>query len=338
MTDVPTRQVVLVHRPHGIPQAEHFAVVDGQTPAPGRGQLLVRNEYLSVDPAMRGWVSAVANYADPVALGDVMRSFAVGVVEESRTDAFAVGDRVVGMFGWQERATIEPSAVIRRVDETDLPPTLALGILGLTGTTAWFALTDKGQPRVGDTVVVSTAAGAVGSVAGQLAKLAGCRTVGITGGPEKVQLCLNDFQYDVALDYRSPTFESDVAAACPSGVDIYFDNTSGPISDAVLPLLAKNARVVICGTSAVDSWDPWPQGPMMSRHLLVKSARAEGFLYFDYAHRVDEAVRRLASLVRSGQLRYREDILRGLESAPGAIAGLYRGENLGKRIIDLTAT
>lgn len=330
-----SRQVVLAARPDGIPQAEHFEIRTAPVAAPGPGQLLVRNEYLSVDPAMRGWVSAVANYSEPVGIGEVMRSFAVGVVEESRHDGYAVGDRVVGMFGWQEWATVDAGDVVRTVTETDLAPTLALGVLGLTGVTAWFVMTDKARPVVGDTVVVSTAAGAVGSVAGQLAGLAGCRTVGIAGGPVKAAICTDEFGYDVALDYRSPTFAADLAAACPDGVDVYVDNTSGPISDAVMRLLAPHARVVVCGTASVEAWDPWPQGPVMTRQVLVNRASVEGFLYFDYEHRQGEAITRLARLVRAGRLAYREDILDGIETAPGSIAGLYRGENLGKRLIRL---
>jgi NADPH-dependent curcumin reductase CurA len=178
----------------------------------------------------------------------------------------------------------------------------------------------------------------VGSAVGQIAKLAGCRTVGIAGGAAKVALCTTEFGYDAAIDYKTPSFERELAAACPSGVDVYFDNTSGPISDAVLCHLARRARVVICGTAAVASWDPWPQGARVERHLLNKTARMEGFLIWDYEHRYQEAVTRLAAWIRSGQLRYREEILEGLEQAPDAIAGLYRGENLGKRIIRVAAS
>lgn len=329
------RQVVLASRPEGIPQAEHFAVVEAPTRAPDAGEVLVRNEFLSVDPAMRGWVNAVANYSEPVPLGGVMRSHSVGRVVESRSEAYAVGDLVLGMLGWTEMATVPAAEIHRRLPDDDLPASLALGVLGLTGVTAWFAMTEVGQPRVGDTVVVSTAAGAVGSVAGQVAGLAGARTVGIAGGAEKVQLCLDEFGYDAAVDYRSPTFETDLAAACPDGVDVYYDNTGGPISDAVLPRINRRARVVVCGTASVASWDPWPVGPIATRHLLTKSARMEGFLFFDYEHRLDEAVARLSALIREGRLRHREDVLDGIESAPDAIAGLYRGENLGKRVIRL---
>ncbi len=330
------RQVVLAARPDGIPQAEHFALVETSVVPPGPGQVLVRNEFLSVDPAMRGWVSAVANYSDPVPVGAVMRSFAVGVVMESQAEHVTVGDRVVGEFGWQELATVDEGKIQRRLPNDGTPASWALGVLGLTGATAWFGITDVARPVAGDTVVVSTAAGAVGSVAGQLARIAGARTVAITGGPRKVLLCTEEFGYDAALDYTSPAFAAELAAACPDGIDVYFDNTSGPISDTVLPLIARRARIVVCGTAAIDSWDPWPVGPRVTRHLLTKSARMEGMLYFDYQHRLDEAVARLAPLVHQGRVKHREEFLDGLESAPDAIAGLYRGENLGKRLIRLS--
>jgi hypothetical protein len=329
------RQVILVSRPDGIPQAAHFAVRDAAVPEPRDGEILVRNHVLSVDPAMRGWVSAVANYAKPVALGEVMRSFAAGEVVESRHPGFARGERVSGLFGWQDYAAVPASAVTRKVREHDLPLSASLGVLGLNGTTAYFALLEVGQPRPGETVVVSTAAGAVGSIVGQIARLKGCRTVGITGGPEKRRQCLEAFGYDAAIDYKAGPIDAALAEAAPAGVDVYFDNTSGPISDAVLRQLAVRARVVVCGTAALSSWDPWPQGPRVERHLLVKRARMQGFLIFDHADRTEEAVAQLAALVRSGKLAYREDILDGIAHAPGAIAQLYRGENSGKLLIRL---
>jgi NADPH-dependent curcumin reductase CurA len=329
-------QVRLKSRPTGIPQADHFEIVEAEVPQVGDGQLLIRNEYLSVEPAMRGWVSAVANYSTPVAIGDVMRAFAAGKVIASRHPDYAVGDAVMGMFGWQQYAVSNGRSITRKVKETDLPLSLSLGILGLNGVTAYFALLDVGQPRSGDTVVVSTAAGAVGSAVGQIAKLMGCRTVGITGGAVKTQLCREEFGYDVAIDYKADAHISEaLAAACPRGVDVYFDNTAGAISDAVLPQLATGARVVICGTAAVSSWDPPPTGPRVERYLLVKRARMSGFLVFDCAHRYEEAVARLAIWVREGKMRYREDIAEGIENCPGAIAELYRGENLGKRLVRL---
>jgi NADPH-dependent curcumin reductase len=327
------RQVVLASRPVGIPQAQHFAIRISPLREIVGGELLVRNEFLSVDPAMRGWVNAAANYSEPVAVGDVMRSFAAGRVIASRHPAYREGDRVMGMLGWQDFAISDGSGIRRKVVEDDLPLSLSLGVLGLNGVTAYFALTEIGEPRAGDNVVVSTAAGAVGSAVGQIAKLMGCRTVGIAGGPTKVKMCLDEFGYDAAFDYRSPSFDDDLARSCARGIDVYFDNTAGRISDVVLRQLAKRARVVICGTASVASWNPWPQGPRVERHLLNKSARMEGFLIWDYEHRSQEAVSRLAAWIRDGRLRYREEILDGLDKAPDAIAGLYRGENLGKRLI-----
>ncbi len=336
MAATANRQVLLKRRPEGIPQAEHFELVSRPLPEVAEGQFLVRNRFLSVDPAMRGWVGAVANYSKPVGLGEVMRSRDVGEVVQSRHPDYALGEKVVGWFGWQEYAVSDGRGVIRRVAETDLPLSAALGVLGMNGVTAYFGLLDVGQPRPGETVLVSTAAGAVGSAVGQIAKIMGCRTVGIAGGAEKTRLCRAEFGFDAAIDYKAAAdLDAAIAAACPAGVDVYFDNTSGRISDAVLRHINKRARIVICGTASQPSWDPWPNGPRVERHLLVKSARMEGFLVFDYESRTGEAVPRLAEWVRQGKLRYREDILDGLEQAPDAIAGLYRGENMGKRLIRL---
>jgi NADPH-dependent curcumin reductase CurA len=328
-------QVVLKARPNGIPQAEHFAIVEAPVPDLRDGQFLVRNEFLSVEPAMRGWVSAVANYAKPVGIGEVMRAFAAGEVIASKHPGYAEGDKVMGMFGWQAYAVAEPSVVTRKVIERDLPLSLSLGILGLNGITAYFGLLDIGRPRPGDTVVVSTAAGAVGSAVGQIAKIAGCRTIGITGGAEKVRLCRETFDYDAAVDYKAKDFEAALAAACGGGVNVYFDNTAGAISDAVLGKLAMGARVAVCGTASVASWDPPPLGPRVERHLLVKRATMSGLLIFDFQPRYEEAVARLAAWVRDGKVRYLEEIQDGIEACPGAIARLYRGENLGKSLIRL---
>lgn len=337
MTAIPAKnaQVILKSRPQGIPQAEHFEVLQSALAPIEAGQFLVRNEFLSVEPAMRGWVNAAANYSDPVPVGGVMRSFAAGTVVASRHPGYAEGDQVMGMLGWQEYAASDGSGIRRKVLERDLPLSLSLGVLGINGVTAYFALTEIGEPRPGDTVVVSTAAGSVGSAVGQIAKIAGCRTVGITGGKAKVQQCLDDFGYDAAVDYKSPDFTSALAAACPQGVDVYYDNTAGAISDAVIGHINKGARIVICGTASVSSWDQWPSGPRVERHLLNKSARMQGFLVWDYEHRYEEAIKRLAAWVRDGSLQYREEILDGIAAAPDAIAGLYRGENSGKRLIRL---
>ncbi|KOF54593.1 alcohol dehydrogenase [Achromobacter sp. DMS1] len=329
------RQIVLKSRPLGIPRAEHFEIRAAPVPALQPGQFLVQNLFLSVDPAMRGWVNAAANYSEPVGLGEVMRAFAAGRVIASRHPEYPEGALVMGMLGWQEYAVSDGQAIRRRVTETDLPLSLSLGVLGLNGVTAYFALQELGEPRPGETVAVSTAAGAVGSIAGQLARLRGCRTVGIAGGADKCALCLSEFGYDAAIDYRQPDLPDALRQSCPDGIDVYFDNTAGLISDAVLPQINRHARIIVCGTASVASWDPWPQGPRVERHLLNKAARMAGFLIWDYEHRYEEAIAHLAPLVRSGELRFREEILDGLEAAPGSIADLYEGTNLGKRLIRL---
>lgn len=331
------RQVLLKSRPSGIPQAEHFEIVTTPVPALGERQILVRNDYLSVEPAMRGWVSAVANYSTPVGIGEVMRAFSAGRVVASRHPGYREGDLVMGMLGWQEYALSDGANITRKVKETDLPLSLSLGVLGLNGITAYFGLLELGEPRPGDTLVVSTAAGAVGSAVGQIGKLMGCRTVGITGGAAKCKMCGDEFGYDETIDYKSEKVPEALARAAPRGVDVYFDNTAGAISDAVLAQLALNARVVICGTASIASWDPPPLGPRVERHLLVKRARMAGLIVFDYQHRYEEAIARLADWIRQGRLRYREDIVDGIEHCPGAIAELYRGENMGKRLIRLPA-
>jgi NADPH-dependent curcumin reductase CurA len=329
-------QVYLASRPTGIPQAENFAIRQAPVPEPREGQFLVRNDYLSVEPAMRGWVSAVANYSTPVGIGEVMRSFAAGEVIASKHAQYAVGDKVMGMLGWQNYAIAEPAAITRKVRESDLPLSLSLGILGLNGVTGYFGLLDLGRPKPGDTVVVSTAAGSVGSAVGQIAKLAGCRTVGIAGGGAKCKSCVDTFGYDVAVDYKAPDFKDRLADAVGNGgVDVYFDNTAGAISDAVLARLSVGARIVICGTASVSSWDPPPMGPRVERQILVKRATMSGLLIFDYAHRYEEAVARLAAWVRGGKLAYREDVLEGIEACPDAIASLYRGDNSGKLLVRL---
>jgi NADPH-dependent curcumin reductase len=327
-------QVRLKSRPVGIPQAEHFEIVEAPMPVPGPSQVLVRNHYLSVEPAMRGWVNTVGNYSEPVAVGAVMRSFAAGFVVQSHDPAWPVGTPVTGLFGWQDFAVVDGAAIERRIDEIDLPLPTALGVLGINGVTAHYGLLQIGQPRAGETVVVSTAAGSVGSCVGQIARLRGCRTVGITGGETKRRLCLERFGFDAAVDYKAASFEQRLAEAC-GDVDVYYDNTAGAISDAVMSRLSVGARVVVCGTASVANWDPAPQGPRVERHLLIKRARMQGFVIFDHPDHHATARAELAQWLREGKLQYVEEILDGIEHAPDAIAGLYRGENLGKRLIRL---
>ncbi len=329
------RQVRLKTRPSGIPQAEHFEIVEEPVPELVDGEVLVRNLFLSVEPAMRGWVSLVANYADPVAIGAVMRSLAAGRVVASRDAGFQVGDLVTGWLGWQDYACVKPQAIQGKLVKSDLPISTSLGVLGLNGLTAYFGLLDIGRPMPGQTVVVSTAAGSVGSCVGQIAKIKGCRAVGIAGGSTKTALCRDAFGFDAAIDYKADDLDEALAAACPNGVDVYFDNTAGSISDTVLKHLAVGARVIICGTASIASWEPAPHGPRVERHLLVKRASMQGLLVMDHKARYPNALEELTGWVREGRIRYRDDILDGIEQAPGAIAGLYRGENLGKRLIRL---
>ena len=334
MNQTLNRQVLLCQRPTGIPQAGHFQIVETPMPEPGAGQVLVRNLFLSVEPAMRGWVNAVGNYSEPVAIGAVMRSFAAGRIAASRHADWPVGTLVTGLLGWQDYAVAEPTA-LHRVENPDLPLSTSLGVLGMNGVTAHYGLLQIGQPKKGETVVVSTAAGAVGSSVGQIAHIQGCRTVGITGGLTKQKLCLDRFGFDAAVDYKADDFKQRLAEACSAGVDVYFDNTAGAISDAVMAHLNPGARIVVCGTASVSHWDPAPQGPRVERHLLVKRARMQGFVIFDHADYFEAARRDIAAWMRAGQLHYVEEILDGIEHAPDAIAGLYRGENLGRRLIRL---
>ncbi|MEQ5840097.1 NADP-dependent oxidoreductase [Paraburkholderia acidicola] len=338
MSNTTNRRVALKARPTGIPQAEHFDLTTAPAPELAKDEILVSNSYLSVDPAMRGWLSDTKGYGSRIEIGDVMRAFAVGTVIRSRNSAFSPGDHVMGLFGWQELAAVHPDQVLLRINEQSFPLSLHLGVLGVNGIAAYFGLREICAPKVGETVMVSTAAGAVGSCVGQIAKILGCNVIGIAGGPEKHQLCIDEFGFDAAIDYKS---ESDLGAAigrlCPDGIDVYFDNTSGAISDAVLPHLAVGARVAVCGTASIESWNPWPIGPRCERHLLVKRAMMRGFIALDYADRYDEAVSQLSQWIREGKLRYREEILEGLEQAPAAISRLYSGKNHGKLLIRLPA-
>ena len=330
------RQIWLRSRPNGIPQAHDFGLREAEIPAIQAGEFLLRNHYLSADPAMRGWIADTSTYWPRLEVGDTMRAYSVGEVLESKNPDYSVGDRVMGIFGWQDYAAVKPPQVYRKVRETDLPLSLSLGVLGLNGMTAYFGTLDVLHPEAGETVVVSTAAGGVGSAAGQIAKIRGCRVVGVAGGPEKARQCIEEFGYDAAIDYKG-TRDLDAALArdCPNGVDAFFDNTSGAIHDAVMRHINLHARIAICGTASYASWDPWHAGPRPERHLLVKRATMRGFLTPDFASRYEEAVAALAGWVREGKLKYREEIHQGIESAPGSIEKLYSGENQGKLIIQL---
>jgi len=337
MTEVPdvNRQVVLVARPDGIPAPEHFAIRETPVTVAGDGEMLVRNLFLSVDPAQRGYAADVNNYVPPVPIDGVMRGFALGNVVASRHPDYTVGARVMGMFGWQDVAVSDGSDVMFTVPDGDAPLSAYLGILGFSRITAFFGLLGVGKPAHGETVVVSTAAGSVGSAVGQIAKINGCRAVGITGGPEKVALCTEAFGYDAAVDYKADGLAEALAAACPDGVDVYFDNTGGAISDTVLAQMNIGGRIVVCGTAATSSWDPPPQGPRVERTIMIKRLRMQGFVIFDYRESFGEAQKHLADWLAAGDLSYREHVLDGIEHAPSAIQMLYQGQNMGKLTIRL---
>jgi NADPH-dependent curcumin reductase CurA len=298
---------------------------------PGPGEVLVRARWLSLDPYMRGRMSTARSYAKATEIGEVMTAQVVGEVEASNDSRFAPGDEVVGQLGWQEYA-IARGGVLRRLPAELEPPTPALHAVGATGFTAYFGLLDVGKPKPGDTVVVSSAAGAVGQVAGQIAKIAGCRAVGIAGGPDKRADLLETYGYDAGIDYKNEDLRAALKAACPNGVDVYFDNCGGEISAAVHSRLNVGARIVICGQISQYNLDR-PEPTFHPGALIVFRARMEGFLVSDYAHRFDEAAARLARWVGEGKIRYREDVTEGLENAPRAFLGMLRGENRGKALV-----
>lgn len=335
MTDIIDRRVVLSSRPKGVPQAEHFSIEECKIDGPKAGEVLIKNETWSIDPAMRGWANDAPNYLPPVEIGASMRSFTVGRVVESRHPGFEAGEIVTGMFNWQTFTVCHGDVIDRKVTHADLPASLALGVLGMNGVTAYFGLLDICNPQPGETVVVSTAAGAVGSVVGQIAKLRGCRTIGITSNAAKAQQCLEQFGYDAVIRYKDEDVDAAIARLCPVGVDCYFDNTSGAISDAVMCHLAKGARVTICGTASLTDWSPIPIGPRMHRQILVARARVQGFLILDHQDRYPEAVSQLAEWIRDGRVKYQEHILPGIEHAPGAIDMLYSGKNTGKLLVQV---
>jgi NADPH-dependent curcumin reductase CurA len=297
---------------------------------PGAGEVLVRILWTSVDPYQRGRMSEARSYAASLQIGDVITAQSVGEIVESNDSRFSVGELVVGQLGWQEYATARAGNLRRVPSELD-PPTLALHAVGMTGFTAYFGLFDVGKPRPGDTVVVSSAAGAVGQIVGQLAKLAGCRTVGIAGGSAKAHDLTEFYGYDAAIDYKS---DDVVAALREEQVDVYFDNVGGEISQAVLRRLNVGAHIVICGQ--ISQYNAGRPEPTFHPGLLIMfRARMEGFLVFDYAHRYDEAARRLGYWVANGDIRWREHVTEGLEKAPQAFIGMLNGENRGKALVQV---
>lgn len=330
------RRIVLAARPVGVPKESDFRLVEDPAPEPGPGECLVRAAYMSVDPYMRGRISGRKSYAASVEIGQTMVGAAVGRVVASRTDQFAEGDYVLGGGGWQEYA-VQPRSALHKVDPAAAPLSAYLGVLGMPGLTAYHGLLHVAGVSPGETVCVSGAAGAVGSAVGQIARLKGCRAVGIAGGPAKCAWVCGELGFDAAIDYKAQAVGAALREAAPDGVDVYFDNVGGPVTDAVFPHLNVNSRVAICGQisqyNAVDA----PQGPRLLWHFIVKRIRAQGFLVFDFKERHAAALADMAAWVAAGSLKYRETVAHGLENAPAAFIGMLGGANIGKQVVKLAA-
>ena len=325
------RQIVLKSRPVGLPAPADFGMVESPIPEPGDGEVLTRTLWLSLDPYMRSRMNAAKSYAPSVAVGGVMVGRTVGRVLASRAPGFTAGDLVVGPGGWQDYAAI-PGAGLRKLDPALAPASTALGVLGMPGMTAYVGLLDIGQPQAGETVVVSAASGAVGSAVGQIAKIKGCRVVGVAGGPAKCEYVVDTLGFDTCVDRRAPDLRAALERACPDGVDIYFENVGGSVQQAVWLLLNDFARVPVCGLIAqYNDTTPMP-GPNLGS-VLTKRLIVRGFIISDHAGRSDEFLREVSAWVREGRIKYREDIVDGLERAPEAFIGLLQGRNFGKLIV-----
>jgi NADPH-dependent curcumin reductase CurA len=325
----------LAARPVGLPKTSDWDYVEEPVAEPADGQFLVKLEHLSLDPAMRGWMNEGRSYVPPVGIGEVMRAGGIGRVVESRHPDYGAGDRVFGTFGVQ-RYAISDGAGAWPVDTSLAPPEVHLGALGITGLTAYFGLLDIGRPEPGQTVVVSGAAGAVGSIAGQIARIKGCRVVGIAGGPEKCEWLTETLGFDAAIDYKRGDLRAQLREHTPDRVDVYFDNVGGEILDEVLRRLARGARVVLCGAISQYNAQEAPRGPANYMQLLVARASMTGFLVFDFAKRYPEGMAQLSEWLRSGELLSREDVvIGGLDEFPDVLLMLFRGENTGKLILQL---
>ena len=326
-------QVQLGSRPTGPVEESNFKIAETDVPKPGPGEALVKNLWLSLDPYMRGRMNAVKSYSKYVEIGEVMVGGTAGEVIESRNPKFAVGDKVVGMLGWQQYAC-SGGVGLNKIDASRAPMPAFLGVLGMPGVTAWVGLLDICQPKTGETVVVSAASGAVGGVVGQLAKMQGCRTVGIAGGPAKCAYAVKELGFDACVDYKAGKLYEDLKAACPDGIDCYFENVGGVVMDTVLRLLNAFSRVALCGLIS-DYNTTEPYGITMIRSILVNRVNVRGFIVSDRMDLYQRAIPKLGKLVAQGRIKYRETIAEGLAAAPAAFIGLLKGENFGKQLVKL---
>ena len=327
------KQVLLANRPNGLVKESDFRIVEQPLSSPGEGEVLVRSLFLSLDPYMRGRMNAAKSYAAHVELGAVMVGETVGEVTESRNPAFKVGDIVAGSFGWQQYG-VSDGTRLRKVQRRNFPLSLYLGTVGMPGVTAWIGLNKIGQPKAGETVVVSAASGAVGSVVGQLAKLQGCRVVGIAGGALKCSYTMQDLGFDGCVDYKAGHIVHDLERETPNGIDVYFENVGGEVLEAVIPRLNPFARIPLCGLIS-DYNASTPKGIPNLRPFLFKRVKLQGFICSDTMELWPEALKQLADLVENGTLKYRETIAEGIENAPKAFIGLFKGENFGKLVVKL---
>jgi hypothetical protein len=331
------RCILLASRPHGAPVADNFHLENAPVPEAAQGQVLLRTVYLSLDPYMRGRMSDAPSYAEPVGIGEVMVGATVCRVEVSRHPDYAEGEWVLAYSGWQDYALADGSG-LTRLGKNPPNPSYALGILGMPGFTAYMGLLDIGRPQPGDTLVVAAATGPVGATVGQIGKLKGCRVVGIAGGDEKCKHATEVQGFDHCLDRRSPDFEAQLKRACADGIDIYYENVGGNVFKAVLPLLNTGARVPVCGLIAHYNDTQLPGGPdrlpLLMRTILTKRLKVQGFIIFeDYGHRYPEFAQAMSGWVASGQIKYREQVVDGLEHAPQAFIGMLEGRNFGKLVI-----
>lgn len=336
------RAIVLASRPDGRPVPENFRMVHTPVPEPDKGQVLLRTEYLSLDPYMRGRMSDAPSYAEPVMINQVMVGATVSQIEASRHPDYREGEWVLAYSGWQDYALSDGSG-LTRLGETPQNPSYALGIMGMPGFTAYMGLLDIGQPKKGETLVVAAATGPVGATVGQIGKLKGCRVVGVAGGSGKCNYTKEVLGFDACLDHKSPDFSRQLKQACPKGIDIYFESVGGKVFDAVLPLLNTKARIPLCGLVSQYNATTLPDGPdrlsLLMGTILIKRIKVQGFIIFDdYGHRYNEFAEEMFQWIASGQIKYREHLIDGLENAPNAFIGMLDGHNFGKMVIRVHPT
>lgn len=328
------KKIILTHYAEGLPRLDNFSTTQEVMEDCPENNVVIRNHFVSADPAQKGWMSGVTNYAH-APLGETMRALGVGEIIVSRMKDYQVGEFVTGWFGWQEYAHAGTEQIIRKVNPAQAPLQTALGVLGINGLTAYIVLNDILSPKKDETLLVSSAAGTVGSIVGQLAKNKGCRVVGLTGNDQKVALACSEFGYDSVINYQTSGLTEALKKACPNGIDTYFDNVAGEISDSVFPLMNVAGRIAQVGTASIASWHPLPHGPRRERLILTRELHHQGFVIFNHEHRFAEALNHLSAMITAGSLKYREEIYEGLEQAPHALLSLYEGSNTGKTLIRL---